>query len=180
MNNGKSKKMNTRTLTQAAFLVALSIVLTRFGSIMVLPTLRIGIGDIPLMMTGMLFGPIVGGIGGIAADLIGIMINPQGPPHFGFTLTSMLFGVIPGLYVIYFKRKGEKSDPYSSKNIIIMVTTCILILSLGLNTYWLSQLYNKGIIVMLPGRAVSAAGNIIVQSIVTVYMMKFMKRIIIR
>ncbi len=56
MKNGK--KMNTKTLTQAAFLVALSIVLTRFGSIMVLPTLRVGVGDVPLMMTGMLFGPI--------------------------------------------------------------------------------------------------------------------------
>ena len=175
MKNGK--KMNTKTLTQAAFLVALSIVLTRFGSIMVLPTLRIGVGDIPLMMTGMLFGPIVGGVGGIAADLIGIMINPQGPPHFGFTLTSALFGVIPGLYVMYIKRK-EKGDPYSSINIIIMVTISILILSLGLNTYWLSQLYDKGIIAMLPGRALSALANIVVQSIITIYMMRFMKKII--
>lgn len=175
MKNGK--KMNTKTLTQAAFLVALSIVLTRFGSIMVLPTLRIGVGDIPLMMTGMLFGPIVGGVGGIAADLIGIMINPQGPPHFGFTFTSMLFGVIPGLYVMFYKSK-EKGDPYSSTNIIIMVTICMLVLSLGLNTIWLSQLYDKGVFAMLPGRAISAFANIVVQSIVTIYMMRFMKRII--
>lgn len=177
MNNGK--RMNTRTLTQAAFLVALSIALTRFGSIMVLPTLRIGFGDLPTVMSGMLFGPVVGGISGAAADLIGIMINPQGPPHFGFTLSSALWGIIPGLYVMYFNRRGN-SNPFSASRVFIMVATCYLIISLGLNTYWLSQLYNKGVIAMLPSRAITALINIPIQTMIITYLMKHLKNIVLK
>ncbi len=176
MNNGR--KINTKTLTQAAFLVALSIALTRFASIMVLPTLRIGFGEVPLMMSGMLFGPIVGGISGAAADLIGIMINPQGPPHFGFTLSSMLWGVIPGLYVMYFRSKGDNKSLFSPLRVLAIVGTCYLMISLGLNTYWLSQLYNKGIIVMLPSRAITALVNIPIQSTIITYLLKYLKNVV--
>ncbi len=176
MNNGK--RMNTKTMTQAAFLVALSIALTRFASIMVLPTLRIGFGEVPLIMSGMLFGPIVGGITGAAADLIGIMINPQGPPHFGFTLSSMLWGIIPGLYVMYFKSKGEKENIFSPLRVVTIVGTCYLVISLGLNTYWLSQLYNKGVIAMLPSRTISALINIPIQSTIITYLIKYLKNIV--
>lgn len=172
-----SKKVKTRTLTQAAFLVALSIALTRFGSIMVLPTLRIGFGDTPIMLSGMLFGPIVGGISGIAADLLGIMINPQGPPHLGFTLSSSLWGVISGLYVIYFKKQDIKTNVFSTARVAIIVITCYLVISVGLNTYWLSQLYNKGVIIMLPGRVLSAAINVPIQIIIITYLGRYLKNI---
>ncbi|MCQ4923831.1 folate family ECF transporter S component [Tissierella carlieri] len=176
MKNGK--RIDTRILTQSAFLVALSIALTRFASIMVLPTLRIGFGELPIMLSGMLFGPIVGGISGAAADLIGIMVNPQGPPHFGFTLSSMLWGIIPGLYVLYFRRKDTKSNPFSILRVFAIVSTCYIIISLGLNTYWLSQLYNKGIIVILPSRILTALVNIPIQSMIITYLIKYLKNIV--
>jgi ECF transporter S component (folate family) len=172
-----SRKVKTRTLTQAAFLVALSIALTRFGSIMVLPTLRIGFGDTPIMLSGMLFGPIVGGISGVAADLLGIMINPQGPPHLGFTLSSALWGVISGLYIMYFKKKDIKTNIFSADKVAIIVATCYLVISIGLNTYWLSQLYNKGVIVMLPGRVLTALINIPIQVIIITYLGRYLKNI---
>lgn len=173
----KRKKIGTNTLVKASFLAALSIVLTRFASILPIPTLRIGFGEIPLMISGMLFGPIVGGIVGIASDLIGIMVNPQGPPHYGFTISSMLWGVIPGLYVMYFKR-NKGNNLYSPAKIGIIVATCFVLISFGLNTYWLSQLYQKGILVMLPGRALSAIINIPIQSIIIIYLMKYLKGIL--
>lgn len=178
MNNGKSKKMNTRILTQAAFLVALSMVLTRFASIMVFPTLRIGFGETPLIISGMLFGPIVGGITGAAADLIGVVVNPQGPPHFGFTLSSMLWGIIPGLYVMYFRRRGDKSNIFSPIRVVTIVITCYILISIGLNTYWLSHLYNKGIVVLLPSRIIAALVNIPIQSIIITYLIKYLKGIV--
>ncbi|MEY8415623.1 folate family ECF transporter S component [Tissierella praeacuta] len=176
----KSKVMNTRTLVYAGFLTAISIVLTRFLAIMVplagLPTLRISFGEIPLMISGLLFGPVVGGISGLAADLIGVMVNLQGPSiHPGFTLSSILWGVIPGILGIYFKTKVKGGNPFSLGNITIIVSACILFISLGLNTYWLSNLFGKGFMVLLPGRALSALVNIPIQSFITTTLIKHLR-----
>ena len=171
------RKITTGTLVKASFLVALSIVLTRFATILPVPTIRIGFGEVPLIINGILFGPIVGGIGGIAADLIGIMINPQGPPHLGFTFSSMLWGVIPGLYIMYFKKKNNGKDLYSAINIAIIVSTCFIIISLLLNTYWLSHLYQKGVLALIPGRAIVALVNIPIQSAIIKILMKYFRRL---
>lgn len=182
MNNGKSNLMNTRTLVQAGFLIALSIVLTRFLSIMVplggMPTLRLSFGEVPLMISGLLFGPIVGGISGLAADLIGVIVNSQGVFHPGFTLSSVLWGVIPGLFGIYFKRKQKKGNPFSIQNIGITVLITIVIISLGLNTLWLSSMFGKGFMVLLPGRALSALVNIPLQSFIINNLLKHLKTMV--
>lgn len=171
------KKINTQTMVQAGFLVAMSIVLTRFLVFMPTNTLRIGFGDLPIMLSGFLFGPIVGGITGVAADLIGIAINPQGPPHFGFVLSAMLWGAIPGIFMILF-RKRKNGDPYSKINIIIPVTISMLIISLGLNTYWLSRLYGEGFLVMLPVRLINVLVNIPIQSIILINLIKYLKNMV--
>lgn len=171
------KKMSTTILVQTGFLVAISIVLTRVLSLMPTNTLRLSLGEVPLMISGFLFGPVIGGIAGAAADLIGIAINPMGPPHFGFTLSSMLWGIIPGLFVVLF-RKGKTDNPYTKFNITMVVGICIILISLGLNTYWLSNLYGKGFLVMLPGRAIAAVVNIPLQSIIIINLLKYLKNIV--
>lgn len=180
----RSKVMNTRTLVYAGFLTAISIVLTRFLAIMVplagLPTLRLSFGEIPLMICGLLFGPIVGGISGLAADLIGVMINLQGPSiHPGFTLSSILWGVVPGIYGIYLKTRVKGENPFSGRNITIIVSICIIFISLGLNTYWLSNLFGKGFMVLLPGRALSAFINIPLQSFIITTLIKQLKGMVV-
>ncbi|MBC8590727.1 folate family ECF transporter S component [Wansuia hejianensis] len=172
----RKKGISTKVMVQAGFLVAVSIVLTRFLVIMPTNTLRIGLGEVPLMISGFLFGPIVGGIVGAAADLTGIVINPQGPPHFGFTLSSMLWGIIPGLFVALHSKR-RKGDPYTKLNITVTVSICIIIISLGLNTYWLSNLYGKGFLVMLPERLMSAIISIPLQSIIIISLMKYLKNV---
>lgn len=172
----RNNKINTTTMVQSAFLVAISIVLTRFFVFMPTNTLRIGFGDLPLMLSGFLFGPIVGGITGAAADLIGIIINPLGPPHLGLTISSMLWGVIPGLFVMIARRRG--SNPYGKLNVLIAVTVSIVVVSLGLNTFWLSRLYGDGFFVMLPTRIVTGLINIPVQSLVLINLLKYLKNMV--
>lgn len=172
----KKKNISTKNMVQSGFLVAISIVLTRVLVLMPTNTLRLSLGEVPLMVSGFLFGPVIGGISGMAADLIGIAINPQGPPHFGFTLSSMLWGIIPGIFTMVFKKRN-KENPYSNLSITFVVTICILLISLGLNTYWLSQLYGEGFFVMLPARGLSALINIPLQSIIIINLMKYLKNI---
>ena len=84
------QKFDIRTIVKAGFLVAISVVMTRFAYIMLpiggVQGLRISFGELPIMLSGFLFGPVVGGITGIAADLIGVLVNPQGAYFPGFTI----------------------------------------------------------------------------------------------
>ncbi|NLK44777.1 MAG: folate family ECF transporter S component [Tissierellia bacterium] len=157
MNKGR---ISTRTLTQAGFLTAISIVLTRFISVMVplaggLPALRLGFGELPIIMSGLLFGPVVGGITGLIADLIGAWAFPQGPFFPGFTLSSMLWGILPGIYGLYLKRKADKGNPFTFKRIFFIIVACTIPISLIMNTYWLSLMMGKGFLALLPGRLLS-------------------------
>lgn len=153
-------KISTGTLTQAGFLTAISIVLTRFVSVMIplaggLPALRLGFGELPIIMSGLLFGPFVGGLTGLVADLIGAWAFPQGPFFPGFTLSSMLWGILPGIYGLYLRRKGEKGNPFTFKRVLFIIAICTIPISLILNTYWLTLMLGKGFFVLLPGRLLS-------------------------
>lgn len=225
------KLINTKALVGASLLTAISIILTRVFSIMVplagLPALRIEFGMLPLIITGILYGPFWGGLAGIIADLIGVMINPMGAYFPGFTLSSMLWGALPGIlyslvkknnfkinyniingavltmiatgivfvlfdnkvlavkdgaYYMYDKpmsiiypilyilivglfiaipffmtRGGEVRDKaYSIDKIAFMITVPYIVISLGLNTLWLSMMFDKGFIAFLPGRIIAA------------------------
>lgn len=178
----RKEKMSVRTMVKAGFLVAISIVMTRFAYIMVplagVSALRISFGDLPLMLSGMIFGPLVGGLTGFAADLIGFLINPQGPYHPGFTLSSILWGVIPGL--IFYRLKGEKNYEkiYSYKNIFVAVFLVTVVVSLGLNTYWLSTLFGKGFIILLPTRVLAALISIPLNTVIIKYLMKYLRNFI--
>ncbi|MGM0396388.1 MAG: folate family ECF transporter S component [Bacillota bacterium] len=178
----KESKISVRTMVKAGFLVAISIVMTRFAYIMVplagVSALRISFGDLPLMMSGMMFGPLVGGMTGLAADIIGFLINPMGPYHPGFTLSSILWGVIPGLFFLRFSNSRNLDKAFSYRNIFIAVLTVTVVISLGLNTYWLSKLYGRGFIILLPPRILAAVISIPLHTVVLKYLMKHMKNFI--
>ncbi len=168
-----NKRLSTRTIAQAGFLTAISIVLTRFISIMIplagLPSLRLGFGELPIVLSGLLFGPVVGGISGMIADLIGAFAFPQGPYFPGFTLSSILWGVVPGIYSIYIKNKFESGNPFTFKRILFILIVSTIPISLVLNTYWLSLMFGKGFFVLLPGRVLSDLVKIpIVTYVITV------------
>jgi len=62
--------------------------------------IRIGLGDLPIILAGMTFGPLSGGIVGALSDVVGYFINPMGAymPH--FTLVKALSGIIPGIMIL--------------------------------------------------------------------------------
>jgi len=100
-----------RKITLAALLVSISIVLTRFLGIVIplggYPSLSLDLGSVPILLSGIVLGPIFGGIVGLSSDLVGFGINQRaGIFHFGFTINSILTGVIPGLVFVFLKNKN--------------------------------------------------------------------------
>ena len=91
-----------RVLTSAGLLSAIAIVLG-FFKIPLTQIIEIRFMVLPVAAAGWLFGPVVGGLVGIVADVGGYLIKPTGPFFPGFTITSMLSGVIFGC-VLYRRR----------------------------------------------------------------------------
>ncbi len=104
--------MNNRILQKLIYcgiLIALSIILTRFASFRFafagVENVRVGLGPFPILLAGVMFGPLYGAVVGIIADIGGFIMSPLGAymPH--FTLVSAMYGFIPGLamYLPVFK-----------------------------------------------------------------------------
>lgn len=125
-------RISTHRLVFLSFLIALSIILTRILSIRIpidgIEGVRIGFGGLPIILAGVIGGPIAGGIVGALSDLLGFFINPIGPymPH--FTLTSFLTGFIPGLLMKYiFKKKIRFYSLFTAITCGQTITTVILV-----------------------------------------------------
>ena len=132
IKNFKEKlETNTSSLVMMGLLIALEIVLSRFVSISAW-NIKIGFAFVPLVIAAIKLGPIKSGIVGALSDFLGAILFPIGPYFPGFTLTSFLSGVTFGVYL-------HKNQTFS--RILVAVAIKQFLLSLFLNTLWISILY---------------------------------------
>lgn len=92
----KKKFLTTKMIVSLALLLAMSIVLDRLLGIQ-LPNLRISFGNLPILLAGLLFGPIAGGIVGALSDTLGFLVHPAGQYIPFLMLTPIIIGVVPPL-----------------------------------------------------------------------------------
>ena len=173
--NGK-QSISVQDLVKGAFLAAISIVLTRLFSFDYLEIIRVGFGNIPIMISGLLFGPFVGGITGAVADIVGVLISARGTPHLGFTLTSALSGIIPGIFAIYFRKYPRDGRQFTFPRILVSVFSIVMGSSLVLNSLWLSQLHGTPFMVLLKTRAISGMIMLITHSLITYNIIKTLNK----
>ena len=128
---------------------ALAMVLNMVASINVGPYVRIGFSGIPNQVVAYLFGPAVGGIFGAALDVIKYLIKPDGAFFPGFTVSAALGGIIYGAFL--YKKKVTLPRVFASQ-LLVKIAVNIL-----LNTLWLNMLYGKAFLAILPGRVISNA-----------------------
>lgn len=174
MNN---KKMSTKSIVLAGIFVAASIILTRFLGFMILGgTIRISLGSVPIALSGIMLGAVGGTLVGIVADLVGVLLVPQGAFFPGFTLSSALTGLIPALFVHKFY--ADKNISFGKICILTGISTLVstLVVSIGLNTLWLSILFKKGFMVLLPERILSSVLIGILSYITTVSLLKILRK----
>lgn len=139
---------NVSAISVAAMMTAVIIVLS-FYTLRPTEFLKISFGFLPLSIVSALYGPIVGGLVGIAADLIGYAITPAGPYFIGFTISGFLSGFIYGMFLY---QKGG-----SLVRIVLAKLTISLFVQIGLNSVWIKFLYGTPIIAMLPTRLLKNA-----------------------
>ena len=150
------KKNNTLRLVVMAFMIAISIVLTRFCSINT-PIVRIGFGFLPCAIMGIMYGPLWAGAGYAIADVLGMVIFPNGAYFPGFTLTAFLTGLVYG----FFYRNRE----ITLKSSILPNAIVSFGLNLILDTVWLMILMGQGFLALLPARIIKCAIMFVIQTV---------------
>ncbi len=148
-------RFTTRTLTTLALLTAVEIVLSRFLSVNAW-NIKIGFSFIPVVLAAMLYGPLEAGIVAALGDFIGAVLFPIGAYFPGFTLTAFLTGCVFGLFL-----HGKRSFLRG----LAAVGINQFVLSLFLNTYWISVLYDSPYVPLLATRVVQCVILTVVQLI---------------
>ena len=90
------RRLTTRMLVTLALLAALSVILARILGFQPLPYLRLSFEDLPIILSGLLFGPVAGALTGTVADLAGGLLSPYGINPV-FTVGPMAMGLSAGL-----------------------------------------------------------------------------------
>lgn len=137
----KKKKIfdSIKAMTVAAMLTAISVIIgiicknfLNFGG----GLFRITFENLPIIMSGILYGPIVGGLVGVASDLVSYLLSSQiYPPNLIVTAGAAAVGVISGAvsrYVV--KRKGRGQIIVSGA--IAHVVGSMIIKPIGLYTFY--------------------------------------------
>ena len=159
---------NTKTVVLCGILAALAIVLSMVASIQFGPYIRIGFSGLPNRIVEFLFGPVVGCLFGGALDFLKYIVKPDGPFFFGFTFNAMLAGVIYGS-ILYKK-------PIKLWRIVLAEFLVKLIVNCFFNTLWISMLYGKGFIAILPPRVIKNIIMLPVDSIILFCVLTFIQK----
>lgn len=185
--------INTQQLVTMALLVALDIVLSRFGSINLWNT-RIGFGFVPIVVAGMLLGPTKAALTAGVADIIGALLVPTGAFFPGLTVTAVLRGVLYGVLLKLIPEMTAKNQGIASfftapeglsakyrKNWLLLAAGTVLIdqllLGLLLQSYWLSVLFGSPYGGMLVSRIPQIAILIPVEFVVLVFLPRLTERL---
>lgn len=136
---------SVRTITLMAMFGAISVILGYF-TLVIGDYIKIGFSTISNQFVYYLFGPVVGGFFGGALDLLKYFVNPTGAFFPGFTFSAILAGVLYGM-ILY-------KHPLSLKRVLAAEFLVSLICNILLGTLWLTMLYNKGFLVLLPMRLI--------------------------
>lgn len=154
------------TLTCLALLTAMQIVMARFLAIPLTQSLRFSLSFIPVVIAARRFG-IVGGVlvYGLG-DFLGAVIFPTTGAYFpGFTLTSVVAGLIYGLYL------GKKGGAI---RIILSTVTSQLVCTLLMNSFWISTLYGSNYSAVFISRIPQ---TLIVGTLQAVFMLLFLEKV---
>lgn len=152
-----------RIISYGAVLIAMNIVLTRILGFDV-GAARISFTFIPQVLGSVMFGPWIGALLALIADVLGQILK-GGAPWLGFCINTVLYGISYGLFL--YKR------PASYKRIIPCVILQGVIIDALLGSLWFYHYMGMPYLAALLSRAPDALLMIPVKIISIKYMLKF-------
>ena len=141
-------RFSTKMLATLSILVAMEVIIARFGTIRPTESIKISLDFIPIVIAAILYGPVPAVIMSILADVLGAFLFPVGPFFPGFTLTAAVTGLIYGLLL-------HKSQ--SMPRVVCAVVLQQLVCSMVINTFWLHVLYGLPYLPTMAARLVQCA-----------------------
>jgi len=136
--------ISVRTICYIAVFIALAFVLERLFPIVNAPTIRITLAFIPMMMCGMLFGPVWCAVAFGISDILGWPIMGLAPIPL-ILLARIINGLIFGFIL---RRDDLRFWPHS----IISACSAQVICGMGLTTLGLSLLFGSPYVPVLISR----------------------------
>ena len=140
----KNRSRHIMTITVEAMMTALSVVIAIFCKSYLnfgMGLFRITFENLPIILTGIVLGPVAGGVVGAASDLISYLFSAQVyPPNLLVTLGAALVGVTSGVMSKFVIRKKGTAQ------IIVSAGTAHLISSMIIKPIGLYHFY--GILVL--------------------------------
>lgn len=126
-------KNRIKIMTSVAMLTAFSIILERFLPIVNTDTIRVSLGNIPIIISSIFFGPVAGMLCGVISDIIGCFISGY-PPFPILTLAPITVGLLPGISAKLFKN-GKISSLFmlTGTMLITNILASVLITTAGLH-----------------------------------------------
>jgi riboflavin transporter len=148
------KNITIKQLVYCSLLAALGAVFSAFLSIEIpfggSKIVEISLAPVCVMLAGILFGPLLGGLVGFVADTAGFFLGAQhGAYNPIFSVTMALFGVIAGLFYL----KDKKIEWIK---ILIISIVAQVVCSILLNTFAINLFYGVPLKVLFPPRIISA------------------------
>ena len=102
----KKKKITTKELCLFAVFTAITAILGIYATFRIGNQIKIPTKFISVFFTGVIFGPVAGGVVGAIADVLNSVLFPVGPPLPQITAVEFLCGVVFGL--CFYKAKDNK------------------------------------------------------------------------
>ncbi len=162
------KFKDIRVLTVCAMLLAISAIFG-FFKIPLSDVAEIRLQFLPVACAGMLFGAPAGALVGGLSDILCYIVKPTGPFFPGFTISSIIQGMIYG-FILYNK-------PLSLKRVIMAQIADTVVISLILNPVWLMILYNNAFGVIFVSRLVKVAVMLPINTVLLMGVLSVVRRI---
>lgn len=117
-------------LTTVGIFTALSVILTRYlGFSPQNSSLRLSLGNIPVMLTGIVCGPLYGAICGLLADAIGCFLSGYAP-NLPLALAMGMIGAFPPMIYRFCRKKGV------NRHIELLLCVSIVLTNLAASLVW--------------------------------------------
>lgn len=166
-----NKRIELRTLIALALLTAIGAVFKAFVSVdLFFGAMKISdlsLIALPVMLAGIYYGPLAGGIVGFVAETVSFFLMPVGGYNPAFSLVMAITGVIAGLFYI-------KSIKTGLWKVLLMVVLSELICSALLTTALIHWFYSVPWLALLPARGI---GILIKIPLLTILLLALIERL---